>query len=164
MKDGFLRHVVAGVAVAVIGVVGMMVGAALTFVGATWMCEADYSEATIVAPRSFRGRLVCGIDGEGQLSDRAPWIIIGVVALCAVAALVVWARTIRWSRLVPLLALQALAPALVAVGIGLVPADCTDGQWEKYGAPGCERSEEERPGIGVLGVPATTLAMSRRHP
>lgn len=163
MKDGFLRHVVAGVAVAVIGVVGMMVGAATAFVGATWMCEPSFSEATIVAPRSFRGRLVCGIDGEGNLSDRAPLIIFGVVVLCAVVALVVWARTMRWSRLVPVLALQALAPALVAVGMGLVPADCTDGQWEKYGASGCERNEEKRPGIGVLGTPAATLAIVRRH-
>ncbi len=119
------------------------------FADLTFQCAPDYSESTIVAPESYRGRLLCSVtDGEVGTSGWA----IALLALLPLAAIVAagaaWFRGRRRGL--------ALACCLVAIalpwGIRLtastIPADCTSGQWDRYGSPGCERNEELRPGLG----------------
>lgn len=144
----FARHAGAIVAVAVAAVIGLVVAAPLLALQ-DLTCVADYSEATIPAPESWRGRVVCGVTDSGELVGRLPWIILGVVAIALVLAIAVWVRCHRLRLLVPALVGQLVLPAAVGGALLLLPADCSEGALAEHGAPGCERHEEERPGISV---------------
>lgn len=141
-----LRHVVAVVVLGFAGLAGFIASFAV------WgrqelTCEADFSEATIPAPASYRGRLVCSVAESGDLGSRAPFLLMGACVVIGLVAAFLWFRTPRWRRLCVLAVVQLATPALVGLALLLVPADCTDAQREAYGAGGCERNEEERPGL-----------------
>lgn len=112
-------------------------------------CVADFSEATIPAPESWRGRVVCGVTDAGDLVGRLPWILLGAVALALVVALGVWWRHRRVRALVPAVLAQLVLPVAVGGALLLLPADCSPAALAEHGAPGCERNEELRPGISV---------------
>lgn len=143
-----LRHGGAMVATAVAMVVGLVVAAPL-FALQGLTCVADYSEATIPAPESWRGRVVCGVTDSGELVGRLPWLLLAVAAIALVAAVGVWWRHRRMRLLLAALVGQLVLPAAVGGALLLLPADCTDAALVEHGAPGCERSEEQRPGISV---------------
>lgn len=112
-------------------------------------CVADYSEDTIVAPRSYQGRLLCRVSANGNLTESelvrsGPYAVPVVLAL---AGLVSWVRARRLAALLPLLLASLVAPWLLRGTIDALPADCTVAQWDEHGPRGCERNEELRPGI-----------------
>lgn len=112
-------------------------------------CVADYSEDTIVAPDSTRGRLLCSVT-NGELNDTVwPIAAIAVTAVAfAITATLLWARRRPiWSVTTTLAAAVAI-PWLTVGAVAATPADCSPEQWDRYGASGCERSEELRPGLG----------------
>ena len=53
----------------VLAAVGGFVGAVMASLRLYPACEADFSEATIVAPDSGRGRVLCSIATDGSLAD-----------------------------------------------------------------------------------------------
>lgn len=132
---------------------GVLAGV-LTLASVVWLtsgCVPGYSEAIILAPESWRGRVACTVTEDGDIAARLG--ILPAIGLLVLAALV-WAVR-RWSRLRALralvlpLALAVVAPLVVVLGVALLPADCSQAAWDEHGAAGCERSEEERPGLGV---------------
>lgn len=144
----FARHTGAIIAIAAAAVVGALVAAPLLALQ-DLTCVADFSEATIPAPESWRGRAVCGVTDSGELVGRLPWIILGAVTIALVLAVAVWVLRHRLRLLVPALLGQLVLPVAVGGALLLLPADCSDGALAEHGAPGCERDEEERPGISV---------------
>ena len=126
-----------------------------SFVGSVWWlvdlaapCEASYSEATIVAPDSYRGRLLC-TTSNGELGPSLPGVFaLGAAPLLvAVAGLVWWIRGATWTRLLIWVLVAVSLPWAIRVTLHALPADCTPAQWDTYGPAGCERSEEQRGGI-----------------
>lgn len=138
-----VRAVLLVVLLLVTTVAGLAVSLNLVFAAET-NCMADFSEDTIVAPASWRGRVICGRDA-GALFDRTYWLILAAAVGSALYVIVRWFRRpgtrLAWG-LLPLVA----SPAFVLLVLA-IPADCTAGQWQKYGEGGCERNEERRPGI-----------------
>lgn len=112
-------------------------------------CVADVSGDTIVAPDSYQGRLLCRVSDSGELvdSDLMRFGPAAVPVVLALGGLVSWARTRRFAVLVPCLLAALAAPWLLRGAIEALPADCTVAQWDEHGPPGCERYEEQRPGI-----------------
>ncbi len=99
-------------------------------------CAGYEDEGVIPAPESWRGELVCG--------DFTPllWIVlVGGTGLALVVAVRSWVRRRLAAFVVALVLLPGL-PLLVAAGVSVVPADCTDGQRAEHGAEGCERDRE----------------------
>lgn len=141
-------HVLAlsAAALALIGGLAAAVTAIFSFEPA---CVADYSEDTIVAPDSPRGRLLCTVT-DGELGDSMwPIVVIAVTAVALVAvAVMLWARRRPVWLLVATLATAVALPWLAVGAIAAAPADCTPAQWKTYGDSGCERNEELRPGLG----------------
>lgn len=113
-------------------------------------CVPAYSEATIVAPDSPRGRLLCSVDDAGELvfRDAIAVLLLAVLVLSVLLAAAVWLRSRRFVVLAPFLLLVAFAPIALHGVTSLVRADCTKHEWQRPGASGCERSEERRPGLG----------------
>lgn len=113
-------------------------------------CVADFSEATIVAPDSVRGHLLCRVTSDGDLVDRT-WfaiVLVACIVLTAVASIIAWVR--RNSRtLVSVLAVGAIMPWVAVGTMAIAPAECSSDEWDRYGAAGCERNEELRPGLSV---------------
>lgn len=141
-------HVLA-VALCVLGAVGGYIGGIVTLLTDYPACMADFSEDTIVAPNSNRGWLLCSVTRDGELSDRGfvLFILLGVPVLLALIGLVVWVRVKRLAVLLPLLVLAVLLPWVWGGVVAVLSPDCNDYQWAEHGAGGCERSEEERPGL-----------------
>lgn len=137
---------IAAIALAATAGLGAAVAAIFWFEPA---CVADYSEATIVAPGSMRGRLLCSVT-DGELDDTA-WPIYTIAALAVVftiAAAVLWLRRRPLGTIAACLVGAVVLPWLAVAAIAVTPADCTDAQWQRYGDSGCERNEELRPGLG----------------
>jgi hypothetical protein len=112
-------------------------------------CVGEASEATIVAPDSARGGLLCSVTSGGDLNDTA-WPVFVVIALAVgmtLAAAVVWSRSARLAIIAATALAAAVAPWAPVAAIATLPADCTAAQWDTYGAAGCERDEELRPGF-----------------
>lgn len=148
MPRSVKAHVVAGSAIVLALLAGLSaaVAAILLFEPA---CVAAYSEDTIVAPKSTRGRLLCSVT-NGELNDTVwPIAVIAVTTVAfAITATLLWARRKPiWSVTTALAAAVAL-PWFTVGAVAATPADCSPEQWDRYGASGCERSEELRPGIG----------------
>lgn len=112
-------------------------------------CIADFSEDTIVAPDSIRGRLLCSVR-DGELNDTVwPIYLIAAIAVLGAAAAAALQIGGKSRRLVATALAAAVVVPWVAVGaIAAAPADCTAAQWDRYGDAGCERNEELRPGLG----------------
>lgn len=132
-------HVVVGlfVGVAALGVV-LAVYTAM-FIDAE-ACPGYDDEGTMAAPVSPKGQLLCGDD---LLSSGYVAVVLGLgVVLLVVALWQWWRRHVRW-----FLVAVVLAP-LLPMGIGIaslaLPEACTDQQWAKHGAEGCERDREAR--------------------
>lgn len=148
-RRGWRAHALAAVAVVAALVVGY-----LFFVralnSAIFSCVPSFSEATIVAPDSPRGRLLCSVDDAGELGfrDAIAVLLLAVLVLSVLLAVVVWLRSRRFIVLAPFLLLVALAPLALHSAMSLVRADCTKDEWQRHGVSGCERSEERRPGLG----------------
>ncbi len=113
-------------------------------------CVPAYSEATIAAPDSPRGRLLCSVDDAGEIGfrDAAVVVLLGVLVVSALLASASWLKSRRFVVLAPFLLLVAIAPLALHLAASHVRAGCTEDEWQRYGASGCERSEEERPGLG----------------
>jgi hypothetical protein len=143
-----LGHVLAASAIVLAGVLAF-VGSVLWVIALAVPCAPDYSESTMVAPDSDRGRLLCAVsDGELTMSPVAVWVLALVPAAALLAAVLLW---VRRRRLLPVL-LACLVAVLLPWGVRLavqaLPADCSPEQLAEHGSAGCERSEEERPGLG----------------
>ena len=113
-------------------------------------CVADYSEDTIVAPDSPRGHLLCQVTSEGDLVDR-PWFgyaLLACIILTAVVAITAWVRR-GHKTLVTVLVAGSIAPWVAVGAMATAPAECSPDEWDAYGAAGCERNEELRPGLSV---------------
>ncbi|MFC7358786.1 hypothetical protein [Nocardioides astragali] len=152
MKDPLPRrwpaHVLASVVVGV--------AAFLAFVGTVmWMlelavpCVPDYSESVIIAPDSYRGRVLCSVT-NGELGMSVPALtVLGLLPAIALApALSSWIRHKRFVPMVPWLLVAILLPWGIRSAVHLLPADCSAAQRSAHGAAGCERDEEQRPGLG----------------
>lgn len=148
-KRSWARHVLAGTVV-VLAAVGGFVGAVMASLRLYPACEADFSEATIVAPDSARGRVLCSIATDGSLADddRVLYVLTAAPVLLALVGLAVWIATRRFAWLLPVLAAALLVPWLVGGAVLSLSADCTSAQRNDHGAAGCERDEEQRPGLG----------------
>lgn len=142
------RHVAAAALVLVAGVLAF-VGTVMWVVALAVPCAPDFSESTVVAPDSDRGRLLCAVSG-GELTMSGP--VVGSLAALPAAALLVglvlWVRRGRWVTVLLACAVAVLLPWGVRLGVQALPADCSPDQLAEHGPAGCERSEEERPGLG----------------
>lgn len=113
------------------------------------LCEADFSEDTVVAPKSYRGQLLCSIDKTGNITDREAvvFVLMGLSALLVIFGLISWIRKRRAKSVALLIAAALVVPALSWLLMASIPADCTEDQQSEYGDRGCERDEELRPGL-----------------
>lgn len=131
-------------AVATIGLVVAFLAAYAAWIAFYSFFEASCvnydSEGIALAPESWQGRVVCNDDGE-QLAFGWVWIPPFVTL---VVALVLWIRRARVALVATLLFLTPTMPLLTAGAVALLPADCTQAQWQEYGAHGCERDREAR--------------------
>jgi len=113
----------------------------------TYLCGSEVSEGTMIAPSSWRGQVYCT---DGPYGPRArDWLLVVIMLTAPAAAIVV---LVRWFRdrgrrgLALGLLLVLVLPATALLAVGALPAGCTDGQRERYGDAGCERSIELRNG------------------
>jgi hypothetical protein len=144
----WVGHVAAAVAVVGAGALAF-VGSVLWVVDLAVPCAPDYSESTVVAPESDRGRLLCAVsDGELTTSPLVVGLLALVPAAALLAAVALW---VRRRRLLPVLLaciVAVLLPWGVRVAVQALPADCSPEQLAEHGSAGCERNEELRPGLG----------------
>lgn len=140
-------HVAAVIALACASVAGFAI-AVFALVNLYPMCEADYSEDTVTAVKSYQGQLFCSVK-EHDIVDRkvAPAALLASPVLAGLTGFIVWCKRRRFKSLAIFAAASLAFPALIWISVAVVPADCTEGQWDKYGARGCERNEELRTGL-----------------
>lgn len=136
--------------------VGLVAAAVAAFAGLVYwfadlafQCAPDYSESTIIAPESYRGRLLCAVtDGEVGTSVWASGLLALLPLVALVAAAAAWVRHRRVALVLACCLTAVALPWGIRLTTTALPADCTDAQWKIYGSPGCERNEELRPGLG----------------
>ncbi|MCH1866904.1 hypothetical protein [Nocardioides sp. CFH 31398] len=149
-RPSWLVHVGVVLLAVAASVLATLVAAAVlgsAVLSGAFMCGPDVSEGTMIAPASWRGRVLC-TDGPDGPAPR-DWLVVGILFTAPAAALGVlasWFRR-RGRRGVELgMLLVLVLPALLLLAVRALPAGCTDGQWERYGAAGCERDIESRNG------------------
>lgn len=133
-------RVVAAASVAAVCVLTVLV-AWWTHDGLLPSCLGWDDEGVVPAPRSLQGRAVCSQGGFGE--PRTVSLLVPALVLLVVALVVWWSRA-RQEAVAALLALVVLSPALTAAAASALPADCSAGQRQAYGAQGCERDLERR--------------------
>lgn len=142
------RHLAAAALVLVAGILAF-VGTVMWVVALAVPCAPDFSESTVVAPASDRGRLLCAVvDGELAMSGPVVGVLAALPAAALLVGLVLWLRRRRWVPLLLACAMAALLPWGVRLAAQALPADCSPDQLAEHGSAGCERDEEERPGLG----------------
>ena len=152
-------HLVAGACV-VLAAAGGFVGALMSHLALYPACEASYSEATIVAPASHRGRFLCSVASDRSFGDDilVPFGLMAAPVLLALVGLLVWVVFKRFVWLLPVLVVALLFPWVMRGAVLALPPDCTAAQWDDHGAAGCERDEEQRPGIGQYSTGYPTMS------
>lgn len=141
-------HVLA-VALCAVGAIAGYVGGIVTLLVDYPACVADFSEDSIVAPKSNRAWLVCSIASDGELTDSTHVLVVllGAPILLSTVGLVVWVRAKRFAVVLPFLAAAVLIPWVWGGVVATLSPDCSNEQYAEHGPEGCERSEETRPGI-----------------
>jgi hypothetical protein len=144
----WVGHFAAASAIVGAGVLAL-VGSAMWVLDLAVPCAPDYSESTVVAPDSDRGRLLCAVsDGELTTSPLAVWLLALVPAAALLVAVLLWVRRRRLRPVLLACVVAVLLPWGVRLAVQSLPADCSPEQLADHGSAGCERSEEERPGFG----------------
>lgn len=104
-------------------------------------CPGYDGEGIMAAPRSVQGRLVCGDD---LVAGHFYVLVLGATGLLLLLALVLWARRRSVVAVVVVVVVAGLLPT-AASEVALRLADgCSQAQWARYGAEGCEQDREMR--------------------
>lgn len=139
----------AAAALIVVAGIGAFVGSVLWIVALAVPCAPDFSEATVVAPESDRGRLLCAVeDGELVVSTLGVGLLALLPAVALLVAIIVWVRRRRLLAVLVACVVAVLLPWSVRIAAQALPADCSPDQLAAHGSGGCERDEELRPGLG----------------
>lgn len=154
-------HVLVAV-LTLVALVASLVGTVVALLPLLAACTPDYSEATIVAPDSARGTLLCTVTDSGELASSAVVLIVALIGCTVVVAggAAAWVRLGSLWLVLALLMVAVVLPWAVRGAVTNLSPDCTAAQWDEHGAAGCERSEEQRPGFGQYSA-STPASVSR---